>query len=50
MIRVDAHVVELEIERVEAHGKVFELVFVQIGPAPEASVNDVRKALSAGHL
>ncbi|RNA37328.1 hypothetical protein BpHYR1_012427 [Brachionus plicatilis] len=38
------------IEWIQTNGQMFELVFVQIGPSPQPRINDVRKALAAGHL
>lgn len=50
VIGVDAHVVVLEIEGVLAELDMFELVFVEVWPAPQPSVYDMRKAFSSCHL
>lgn len=50
MIRIHANGVALEVERELAVFDVLQLVLVQVGPAPDARVDDVGKALAARDL
>ena len=50
MVGVDADGVDLQVEgKVAALGSS-KLVLVEVGPAPDPSVDDVRKALTTGNL
>ena len=49
MVGIDADVVELEVEGKGADGHVLEFVLVEVGPAPQAGVDDVREAFAAGY-
>lgn len=50
MVRVDAHAVILEVEGVLAELDVLQFVLVEVRPAPQPRVNDVRETLPARHL
>lgn len=50
VVRIDADRVALQVEGELAELDVFQLVLVQVGPAPDAGVNDVREALPPRHL
>lgn len=51
MVGVDAHIVLLEVVVVLAVLDGPQLVVrLQVRPAPEAAVNDMREALPVGHL
>ena len=51
MVRVDTHIVLLEVVVVFAVLNGPELVVcLQVWPAPQTAVNDMREALSVGHL
>lgn len=50
MVRVDAHVVNLEVERILAVFDVLQLILMQVGPAPQAGVDHVGEALTPGNL
>lgn len=50
MIRVDADGVALQVKCELAELDMLEFVLVKIGPAPDASVDHVRKAFAARHL
>lgn len=47
---VHTHAVVLQVEGKLAELDVLQLVFVQVGPAPEAGVNDMWETLAAGNL
>jgi hypothetical protein len=50
VVRIDANVVQLQVKRVGAKRQMFEFVFVQVGPAPQTSVYDVRETFATGDL
>ena len=50
VVGVDADRVALEVEGELAELDVLELVLVQVGPPPDACVDDVRETLPSGHL
>lgn len=50
MIGVDTYIVVLEIEGILAELDMFELVFVEVWPTPQSSVDDMRKAFSPCYL
>jgi hypothetical protein len=50
MIRIDAYRVTLEIKRVLAVLEMFELVLMQIRPAPDARINDMREPFASCNL
>lgn len=50
VVRVDAHGVTLEVEGVLAELDVFQLVLVEVWPAPDTGVDDVREALATCDL
>lgn len=50
VVRVDAHAVILQVEGVLAELDVLQLVLVEVRPAPQPRVDDVRETLPARHL
>lgn len=50
VIGVDTYIVVLEIEGILAELDMFELVFVEVWPTPQSSVDDMRKAFSPCYL
>lgn len=50
MVRIDTDRVRLQIKRVLAVFHLLQLVLVEIRPAPDPGVDDVREAFSTGHL
>jgi len=50
VIRINADVVLLEFKCKLAEFAVFQFVLVQVRPAPDPCVDDVRKTLPSGHL
>lgn len=50
MVRIDAYIVQLEIEWEGTDGHVLEFVLVEVRPSPETGVDDVWEALATGYL
>ncbi len=50
MIRIHAHIIEFKIKRICAYGQVLQLVLVQVRPAPQSSIDNMREALASCHL
>lgn len=50
VVRVDAHIVNLEVERILAVLDVLQLVLMQVGPPPQAGVHNVGEPFSSGNL
>ena len=50
MVRVDADRVDLEVEGEVAAIGSSKLVLVEVGPAPDPGVDDVREAFATGDL
>lgn len=50
MIGVDTHIVTLEVKGKLAAFDVLQFILVQVGPAPQARVDNVGEAFPASHL
>ena len=50
MVGVDTHVVVLQVEGVLAELDMLEFVFVEVRPAPQPCINDMRKTFPPRHL
>lgn len=50
VVRVDTHVVSLEVERILAVLDVLQLILMQVGPAPQAGVDNMGEAFTPGNL
>lgn len=50
MVGVDAYIVVLQVKGVLAELDMLEFIFVEVGPAPQPCINDMRKALPPCHL
>lgn len=50
VIRVHTHAVILQVERKLTEGHMFELVLMEVGPAPQTGVDHMGEALPARHL